>query len=149
MPEAIDYKRFQTDLQLILNNETVHVDEYMFNNPSKEKSTIEIFPSPIILLEGIFMFYKSLSDVAFDKKIFIDCDLEIALTRRLKRDEEERSYNSEEVMYQWKNHFIPSFEEYIFPKKNSCDIVLESNSDFDLNVRRISQQILEEFNLTP
>ena len=66
-----------------------------------------------------------------DLKIFIDAQDKIKLKRRIKRDNEERGYDLQDVMYRWKYHVKPTYEEYIRPHKRSCDIVIPNNHQFE------------------
>ena len=66
-----------------------------------------------------------------DLKVFIDAQDKIKLKRRIKRDNEERGYDLQDVMYRWKYHVKPTFEEYIRPHKRSCDVVIPNNSHFE------------------
>jgi uridine kinase len=66
-----------------------------------------------------------------DLKIFIDAQDKIKLKRRIKRDNEERGYDLQDVMYRWKYHVKPTYEEYIRPHKKKCDIVIPNNHHFE------------------
>ena len=82
-------------------------------------------------MEGIFIFhYKKISEL-IDLKIFIDAKDYIKLQRRLKRDREERGYDADDVLYKYENHIMPSFQKYIAPYKETADLIVPNNTNFD------------------
>lgn len=68
----------------------VKIPTYDFSTHSRNEAVDEVFPRPIILIEGILI----LADLALvellDIKIFVDTDDDIRLIRRLQRDTSER-----------------------------------------------------------
>ena len=72
-----------------------------------------------------------------DLKIFIDAQDKIKLKRRIKRDNEERGYDLQDVMYRWKYNVKPTYEEFIRPHKRSCDIVIPNNHHFEKGLQVI------------
>ncbi len=129
-PESIDFDHFASDLQTLLSGKAVEKMEYTFNNPEAEPSVIIRKPAPVILVEGIFVLhYKKIVEL-LDLKIFIDAKDYIKLQRRLKRDREERGYDADDVLYKYENHIMPSYQKYIEPYKESADLVVPNNSDF-------------------
>jgi len=129
VPEAINRTLFHEDIQKLIQGQTVYKEEYTFNNPSLTPKIMEINPAPILIVEGLFIFYFEEIDQLLDERIFLHADEDIALERRLKRDLIERGYHEEDVKYKWYNHVLPSFEQYLFPYKSHCDRVIENNTD--------------------
>mgnify|MGYP000673865718 FL=1 len=84
-----------------------------------------------MVVEGIFVFhFPEVADL-LDLKIFIDAKDKIKLKRRIKRDNEERGYDLQDVMYRWKFHVKPTYEEYIRPHKFHADLVIPNNNHFE------------------
>ena len=131
LPGAIDDVAFAQDIEKLRNGEEVTRLEYTFNNSEKVPATLTFKPRKILVVEGIFVFH--FDDVAnlLDLKVFIDARDKIKLKRRIKRDNEERGYDLQDVMYRWKYHVKPTFEQYIRPHKRSCDIVIPNNNHFE------------------
>ncbi|KYG77375.1 MULTISPECIES: uridine kinase [Roseivirga] len=135
-PESIDYEHFASDLKALSEGKEIEKEEYTFNNPNVEPKRIIRRPAPVILVEGIFIFhYKKIAEL-IDLKIFIDAKDYIKLQRRLKRDREERGYDADDVLYKYENHIMPSFQKYIAPYKETADLIVPNNTNFDsaLNV---------------
>lgn len=140
-PHSIDSTGFVQDLKQILDGKTIHKKEYTFNNPLLTPSTLEYTPAPVILVEGIFLFYFPEILQLIDLKIFLDAKEELRLTRRLSRDQQERGYEAEDILYQYKNHVCPSFEKYIEPLKSVADIIIANNERLDNGLEMVVQYI--------
>jgi uridine kinase len=136
LPKCIDLAAFATDLEKLHNNETIYRNEYLFQHENQVGPLLTFKPAPIIVCEGLFIFYSEAIRKQFDLKIFIQADEEIALNRRLKRDFNERNIPIEYIHYQWNNHVMPAFEKYLLPFKPQADIIINNNNHFDnsLNV---------------
>ena len=104
-------------------------DEYNFNNPNIISNKIIVNPKPIIILEGLFLFnLPSLSKI-LDRKIFIDCETNLMIERRIKRDTKIWGYDKYDVLYKYENHVIPAYHKYILPYKKDVDLVIDNNKN--------------------
>lgn len=131
LPESIDHKQFVADVESLKSGKTVYKKEYTFNNPAIVPSTLEFKPAPIIVVEGIFVFYFPEILNQIDLRIFIDAEEHIKLKRRIKRDGQERGYNLEDVLYRYEQHVAPTFYRFISPFKAQADFVIPNNHSFD------------------
>lgn len=147
-PEGIDVQRFLTDLKRLKHGEQVELKEYTFNNEDVEPRLIRLEPAPIILVEGIFVFYFENLREQLDLQVFIDTKEHIKLARRIKRDYEERGYGISDVLYRYQHHVAPTYEQYIAPFKESSDIIVPNNDHFekayDVLVGFIEHKLLKE-----
>jgi len=131
LPGAIDDAAFAADIQRLRGGEIVSREEYTFNNSEKIPAMLHFHPRKILVVEGIFVFHFPEVANLLDLKIFIDAQDKIKLKRRIKRDNEERGYDLQDVMYRWKYHVKPTYEEFIRLHKRSCDIVIPNNHHFE------------------
>ncbi|MDQ3395546.1 MAG: uridine kinase [Bacteroidota bacterium] len=129
-PRSIDFEQFAKDIQSLKQFEPVQRLEYTFNNPAIIPKQLEFKPVPIIVVEGIFVFYNETIYKMLDLKIFIDAKEHIKIKRRIKRDSSERGYDLEDVLYRYEHHVAPTYEKYIEPYKHDADIVIPNNSSF-------------------
>lgn len=131
LPESIDYKQFQQDIQTLKRGEILKKKEYTFNNPSVTPKILEFKPAPVIIVEGLFVQYFPEIEKELDLKIFIEAKDHVKLSRRIKRDKEERGYDLQDVLYRYENHVMPVYETLIKPLKHRADIVIPNNSHFN------------------
>ncbi len=131
LPSALYEDRLVADLQALSRGESVEVIEYHFNAPPDKHVLITVNPSDLIIVEGLFSFhYQEVHDL-LDLSIFIDVDLDVQLDRRLYRDQETRGYTHEAIMYQWKNHVIPCYENYLLPYRKDADFLFRNDVHAD------------------
>ena len=120
------------DLVKLTNGMAVERPEYTFNNENANPGMIHLNPAPIIIVEGLFVFYEPKMFNMLDLKILIHATDTQKIIRRIKRDRVERNYPLEDVLYRYEHHVLPSFETYIFPFFNKVDIVINNNKSFDM-----------------
>ena len=131
LPSAIDHDRFHNDLMCLKKGDTITKKEYTFNNPNAVPKTIELHPASILIVEGIFVQYFKEIENELDLKIFIEAKDHVKLSRRIRRDNEQRGYDLDDVLYRYQYHVMPVYEKYIEPLKHNADLVIPNNSHFD------------------
>lgn len=134
-PESIDIRKFIDDIQNIIQGKEIVIKEYTFNNPDLDPEDLKFKPAPIIILEGIFIFHIEEISKLIDLKVFIDAREHIMLKRRIIRDEKERGYDLDDVLYRYEKHVMPAFNTYILPYKDDCDIIINNHSNFEEGIK--------------
>ncbi len=129
LPTSIDREAFFHHIKELFDGNTVYQKEYTFNNPDLTPKMLQINPAPILVVEGLFIFHYEEINELLDYRIFLDADEPIALERRLRRDLIERGYDHDDVMYKWINHVVPSYNQYLLPHREECDLVIHNNID--------------------
>lgn len=143
LPTSIHRKAFHADMNRLMKGETVELQEYTFNNAGRTSEVITLEPAPIIIMEGLFIFhYEEIRD-QLDLRVYIEAREEIKLTRRLKRDKDERGYPEDVVMYQWHNHVMPSYKQYLQPYRDMSDVIITNNTSFDKGLEVVIDHLLK------
>lgn len=134
--ESIDTDKFVSDIEHLINGETVELKEYTFNNKDAEPKIITIKSQPIILVEGIFALYLEKVRALTDLNLYIEAPDVLMIKRRILRDAKERGYDLDDVLYRFEHHVTPAFKEYIEPSRNWADLIIPNHGNFDraLNV---------------
>jgi uridine kinase len=135
LPECIDLDAFAQDLHKLHTNETIYRNEYLFQHDNQVGELLTFEPAPIIVCEGLFIFYSEAIRNQFDLKIFIQADEDIALKRRLKRDTAERNIPTDYIHYQWNNHVMPAYNRFLLPFLPEADIIVNNNNHFDNSLK--------------
>jgi uridine kinase len=126
-PDALDLIQFTKDIRRLLNGESITIREYTFNNPRAVPVMLTYHPSPIIVVEGLFIYYKPEMRNLLDLKVFVDADEHIKLSRRILRDYAERGYRVEDILAQYEKDVIPMYNMFVKPHKDSCDLIIPNN----------------------
>lgn len=131
LPDAIDADHFLQDIRQLKAGNRIRKQEYVYNNPAVIPGVMEIKPAPILIVEGLFIFTFPEIERELDLKIFIEAKDHVKLTRRIRRDNEERGYDLDDVLYRYENHVMPVYESYIEPLKHDCDLIIPNNKRFE------------------
>jgi uridine kinase len=131
IPESIDEVRYSADIQALSNGKDVQIEEYTFNKKDLVPKMLTFHSSPIIVVEGIFVFHFLEIAHLIDLQVFIDAKNKIKLDRRINRDNIERGYDLTDVLYRWENHVTPTYNKYIKPYKKYADLVIPNNDNFE------------------
>lgn len=137
LPECIDLEAFEADILKLGRRELVRRREYRFQHEEQEGEWLEFKPAPIVIVEGLFIFYKESISRHFDLKVFIEASEEVQLARRLKRDIAERNIPADFVHYQWTHHVMPAYHKYLLPYKEKADLVINNNEHFGNSLKVI------------
>lgn len=131
LPESINRAELHSDIQKLKRGESVIKREYVFNTPGITPGVIEFNPAPILIVEGLFVQYFSEVEKELDLKIFIEAKDYLKLSRRIRRDNEERGYDLNDVLYRYHHHVMPVYESMIEPLKYNADLIIPNNRNFE------------------
>jgi len=140
-PHAFDFDLFEEILQKLANGEDkVQVPTYSYVTHSRT-GWVDFHNADVIIVEGILVLYSKAIREMFEMKIFVDCDSDTRLARRVFRDIEERGRSVENVLHQYCEHVKPAFEEFCRPTKKYVDVILPRGRENTVAVNLIAQHI--------
>ncbi|RZK24712.1 MAG: uridine-cytidine kinase [Hymenobacter sp.] len=131
LPDSIDSAAYAADVSQLRSGREVRRQEYTFNNANVVPQDLVFRPAPIVVVEGIFVFYFEEIAKLLDLKVYIDAQEHVKLLRRIVRDRDERGYGLDDVLYRYTNHVAPTYAKYIQPFKDDADIVIPNNNHFE------------------
>jgi len=141
-PNAFDNELMETCMQSILNGRQTQIPVYDFKTNARVPGVFTtIYPSDVVLVEGILVFYYPSIRNLFDLKLFVDTDADIRLARRVMRDIEERGRDLETVLLQYTSLVKPAFEEFCIPTKKYADIIIPRGAENTVAIDLIKQHI--------
>jgi uridine kinase len=143
LPQSIDREAFLHDLLLLKAGQDVHKKEYVFNNPELEPRVLTFKSAPILVVEGLFVQYFPEIEKELDLRLFIEAKDHVKLGRRIKRDQIERGYDLDDVLYRYQYHVMPVFEALIEPLKHKADLVVPNNSRVDRALNVVTTFLLQ------
>jgi len=131
VPDSINHVEFQADLLKLKSGQDVIKKEYTFNNPEAAPRMLHFKAAPILVVEGLFVQYIESIEKELDLKLFIEAKDHVKLGRRIIRDQKERGYDVNDVLYRYQYHVMPIYESLIKPLKHKADLVIPNNRHFD------------------
>lgn len=149
--EAIDVKKFDSDVKKLLNGEKVKLQKYNFIKGESEPGTEDVVlgENEVLIIEGIHALNeKILTSVERNQKYKIYlCPLTILnidihnristtdnrLLRRIVRDNRTRGYKVEDTLKVWRKVRLGE-EKHIFPNQDSADATFNTALIYELGV---------------
>jgi uridine kinase len=141
LPSALNEEQLTKDLISLSKGNSIEVKEYYFNSNPNKNVLLTIQPSRIIIVEGLFLFHYAGVKQLLDYTIFVDVEQETQLDRRIYRDQETRGYSRSAIIYQWENHALPCYENYIYPYKNKADFIFRNDHRADEDFQELMKSI--------
>lgn len=127
-----------SDLDNLRAGKIIEKPKYTFNNAAAEQENIVMRPAQLYIVEGLFIYANTELKSKFDLKVFIEASEELKLIRRIKRDQSERNYPIEDVLYRYEHHVMPSYRKHIAVYKNDADIIINNFESFDRGLEILS-----------
>ncbi len=146
LPTCLNEKQFLQDIRTLMEGKSIEFTEYTFNNDLRESRVIKIDSAPIIVVEGLFVFYYEEMRKLMDLKVYVDASDIVKLKRRIQRDQVERNYPIDDVLYRYEYHVTPAYQNYILPFKRQADIIINNEYKFDNAVQMIEGFIRSKIN---
>lgn len=128
-PEAFETNLLIDDIKSLLNGKTIQRPIYSYTERLREKDTVTVKPTPVIIVEGILVLGNEELLKLMDIKIYVDTDADIRLTRLIKRDRKERGLDLDYIISKYKDTLKPMHEKYVEPTKKKADIIIPGNRD--------------------
>lgn len=123
-PSSLETELLVRHIHALLKGYSIEVPIYDFKNHVRHEKSSIYTPKPIILVDGILIFYERELRDLMDIKIFVDTDDDLRLLRRLKRDINERNRSVESVLNQYEKFVRPMHLEFVEPSKRYADIMI-------------------------
>ena len=148
-PSAIDHGLLEEHLRLLKSGISVNAPKYDFHKHTRVNGATEIKAAELLIIPGALVLHHKKIVNYIDFSIFLDCSLDIALTRRIKRDCKERGRTAEFVEEQFQRDVIPMYHKYIKPIRNRANLVVQGEQDIICLANQIiktlvSQQLLPQ-----
>lgn len=139
-PNAIDIDEAYFVINKFINGEEILIPTYDFSTHSRSHGIrYELNPFAdrvIVIVEGIHSLDSRLCKL-YNKKIWIESDSDVRLSRRISRDMYERGRTKEIILNQWNTFAQPTFLQYESGYKSIADTIINNDKpicDNDINL---------------
>jgi uridine kinase len=92
----------------------------------------------------LFVFHYRKINALLDLRVFLHAKENLKVIRRIRRDQMERNYPIDDVLYRYENHVMPSFEKYVQPHVEHSDLIVNNNKDFNMGLK-VVQGFIKNF----
>ena len=148
-PSAFDIDLFKSHLLKLKDGKCIEVPEYSFAQYARSGKFKKVCPTPIVIVEGILLFYFEDIRNLFDIKIFIDADADVRIIRRIRRDVLKRGRDLGSVTKQYLDTVRPMHIQFVEPTKRFADIIIPRGGKNEIAMDIIMAKItslLNEYN---
>lgn len=137
-PDAFETSLLVEHLKALKAGRSIQCPVYSYVDHNRTDETVEVFPTKVIIVEGILIFQDPTLRDMFDIKIFVETDADVRILRR----------TLESVITQYLTTVKPMHEQYVEPSRKYADIiVLEGGHNLvalDMIMQRIASHIASE-----
>lgn len=123
-PQAFETNLLIDHVKKIMNNEEIDIPTYDFTIHTRSSWNFEKVPKPIVIVEGILVLENEELRNLMDMKVFVDCDGDVRLKRRITRDLVERNRTIESILTQYMETVKPMHELFVEPSKKFADLIV-------------------------
>ena len=147
-PDALDNDLLVHHVRKLNAGQAVELPLYDFKAQMRLSETVLIEPKPIVIIEGILIFYDPRLLEQMDIKVFVDTPDDIRFIRRLRRDVAERGRTVESVIEQYLVTVRPMHMQFVEPSKRYADVIIPEGGHNLVSIDLISGKIRERLSST-
>lgn len=140
-PDAYDSDLFYEQIISLMDKKPINVPIYDFATHTRKQETTKLVKNDIIIIEGIMIYSIDSILPILDYSIYVDCQADRRLARRIKRDIQERGRNLDSVLTQYFKTVRPMHYKYVEPKKSIVDYIYDNDIDDGLNQKAFNEII--------
>ena len=145
-PTSFDDEKAHKTLIDLINGKEISIQIYDNKTYSFKNEAIIIKPSEnalidVLIVEGILVFYYPKIRELFQMKLFVDCDADTRLSRRVLRDMGEYNRDLEQILAYYTKSVKPAFEDFCLPTKKYADVIIPRGAENQVAINLIVQHI--------
>ncbi len=123
-PDAFDSELLEEHLRALKAGTPIRMPQYDFVHHRRRGDTVLVEPRPLVIVEGIMIFFDRCIRDLIDLKLYVDTPDDIRFIRRLRRDISERGRTVESVIEQYTEKVRPGHYEFVEPTKAWADLII-------------------------
>ena len=140
-PDAFETDLLIRHLRELRKGRSIQCPVYSYVDHNRTDQTAEVFPTKVLIVEGILIFQDPALRELFDIKIFVETDADERILRRALRDVEERGRTLRSVVNQYLTTVKPMHEQYVEPSRKYADIIVLEGGHNLVALEMIMQRI--------
>lgn len=114
-PDSIDWALFKSCLDSLNSKSNFECPQYDMVNHRRKDKTAKVFPSTVVIVEGLFLFLKEEIRNSLDLKIFVECPDDVRLGNRVKKFNGEMGMPLTFIIDYYLKYTKQAYEKFIEP----------------------------------
>lgn len=123
-PEAFEFPLMIEQIRALKEGRGIECPVYDFTRHTRSGDVVHIAPRPIIIIDGILIFSEPRLREIMDMKIYVECDADERILRRVRRDTRERGREIDDIIEQYLTTVKPMHNKHVEPTKAYADIIV-------------------------
>lgn len=128
-PNALETDLLIRHIDELQNGRAIERPIYDFTVSDRIKRTEKIEPKPILIIEGLLIFYIPELMPIFDLRIYIDVPLDMAIIRRIKRDHIDRGRAVKSIIDQYQSTVRDAALNMVQPSRYIADLIVPQGAN--------------------
>lgn len=130
-PSSIDFQLLALHMKELKSGKSTQIPIYDFITHTRKNETLQVRPTPIIIIDGILIFHAEEVRTQFDDLVFFDTPEELRFQRRLDRDVKERGREPVGVKNQFMKQVKPMHDQFVAPSIKHATTVVSEVEQFE------------------
>ena len=106
---------------------------YIASVHSLDEERLFFFHSHVIVVDGVLLLTDAELRSMFDMKVFVDCEADLRLARRVRRDMRERDSDLDFVFNVYFKFVQPTYDALVEPSKRYADVIIPNTNSAGVN----------------
>jgi uridine kinase len=140
-PSSLENDLLIKQLKELIKGNPVDKPVYDFVLQTRSEVTERIEPARVIILDGILVLEDERIRKLTDIKIFVECDEDLRLIRRIRRDMVERGRDFDHIISQYLATVKPMYHAFVSPSKRYADILIPNDFSHSVATDLIIEKI--------
>lgn len=140
-PSSLENDLLIKHLKELIKGNEIEKPNYDFVEQTRSKEYSIIKPAKVIILDGILVLEDERIRKLCDIKVFVECDEDLRLIRRIRRDMVERGRSFDHIIEQYLTTVKPMYHAFVSPSKRYADILLPNDFSHSVGVDILIQKI--------
>lgn len=143
-PSSIEFSLLIDHLDQLKKGETIGMPIYSYVTCARAKETIPVYPTKVIIVDGILILTNPRLRKKLDIKVFVDADSDDRLIRIIRRDIEERGRSFNQVLEHYETFVKPMHMLFIDPNKRYADIIIPQGGANQIAIDILKSRVKEK-----
>ncbi|KAF8558142.1 armadillo beta-catenin plakoglobin [Imleria badia] len=144
-PDALDMPMFAACVADLKACRQTNIPVYSFAEHQRLDETKYLYGAAVIIAEGIMSLHDPSLRALYDLKVFVQCDSDLMLARRIQRDVKERGRSVDGVLEQYLRYVKPAYDNFVLPTSRYADIVVPGSNN-SVAIDLISTHVRRQMN---
>jgi uridine kinase len=140
-PAAFEWDLLISHLRSLKAGRAIEMPTYSYLTCTRQKETVHLDPSEVVLVEGILVFSDKRMRNMMDIKVFVDADADDRLIRVINRDCIERGRTPQMVIDRYERVLKPMHIQHIEPAKRYADLIVPQGGQNEVAINLLTDYI--------